>query len=175
MAQYRKSPRAPFIDYDEGAYFITICTKNSRYYFGDINDGIMYLSKIGSFVSEQLRRASEINPSVRVDTYVVMPNHIHAIIFLSKNPEPNSSAQRPPNPSLRANAELPRYVPALSRYVNSFKGAVTKYAKSIGCEFGWHSRYHDHLIRGHKEELHIAQYIIDNVKKWEEDCFYPDK
>ena len=54
-------------------------------YFGEISEGEMHLSAIGAFVSEQLGRASEFNSNIEVVLYVVMPNHIHAIVVLNDN------------------------------------------------------------------------------------------
>lgn len=107
--------------------------------------------------------------------YIVMPNHIHAIVRVNADISDaeidTGIVQRSPNPSLRANSTCLRHVTALSKYVNSLKGAVTKYAKANGWEFGWQPRYHDHLIRNKPDGNHISEYIANNVAKWQEDCF----
>lgn len=187
--QFRKSPRAKFLDYDAGIFFITICTKNKIHYFGKIINEKMHLSPIGEIVDYQLANAEKLCNYVDVPLYVVMPNHIHAIVICrdialrcvnenstcqrhvpTENYQPIS--QRNPNPSLRDNPTCQRHVPTLSRYISSLKGAVTKLARNINPEFGWQERYHDHLIRGNRDGNKIAEYIENNVAKWNSDCFY---
>lgn len=180
MDQFRKSPRATFLDYDNGAFFITICTRKRMLYFGEIYDNEMHLNKIGKFAELQLKSASCYCRDINVPLLVVMPNHIHAIVVVSFKELPlacsvSNMQQRNPNPSLRANPTVERHVPKLSRYISSFKGSITKYAKSQGLDFGWQSRYHDHFIRGNHDGNRISEYIVNNVAKWHEDCFSKDE
>ena len=176
MEQYRKTPRAHFIDYDYGDYFITICTKEKLHFFGEIQDGIMMLTDIGRFVDIQLSRSNEYCKGIEVIQHVVMPNHIHAIVRvdakMTNDDIDTGMLLRSPNPALRANPTCQRHVPTLSKYVNSLKGAVTKYAKTNSFEFGWQSRYYDHLIRGVKDGNRISEYISNNIAKWQDDCFH---
>ena len=113
--QYRKTPRASFLDYENGQYFITICTRNKKHFFGTIRDGKMILSHIGKFVELQLNRCSEFYPDMEMQLFVVMPNHIHFIISTNGNRDCNAAEQRSPNSALRANPDCHRFVPALSR------------------------------------------------------------
>lgn len=176
MNQYRKTPRANFLNYDEGDYFITICTKDRLHYFGEICDGSMHYSEIGLFCLNQLENANLYNDKIEMVVHVVMPNHIHAIVRVKSGSNGLTGSgeniqRRSPNPALRACPTCQRHVPALSRYISSFKGAVTKYARSNNSEFGWQGRYHDHFIRGAQDGNNIYEYIINNVSRWEEDCF----
>lgn len=180
MEQYRKNVRAKFLDYDGGNYFITICTKGRKHYLGEIYNEEMHLSNIGKYITSQLDSASELCRDIDVPLYVVMPNHIHAIVCVNRRDMPSAclegdTQQRSPNPALRANPTCQRHVPALSRYVTSLKGAVTKYAKAHNLEFGWQSRYHDHFIRGDKDGNKISDYIISNIANWHNDCFFEDE
>lgn len=180
MEQFRKSPRVGFLDYDNGDYFITICTKNKVHYFGDIYNGEMHLSALGKFVETQLGMASTFNKGIDVPVFTVMPNHIHAIVCIKCRDMPlacssGDAQQRSPNPSLRVNPAYQRHVPALSRYISSLKGAVSKFAKSNGHDFDWQPRFHDHYIRGSHDGNRIAEYIINNVARWQEDCFNQDE
>lgn len=170
MNQFRKPTRAKFLDYDTGDYFVTLCTKDKIHYFGEIIGGEMKLNAVGEFAARQLELASTFNSKIVVSLYVVMPNHIHAIVSINDSPTPTNyfTEQRSPNPSERANHEDSRYIPALSKYINSFKGAVTKFARLNGTDFGWQSRYNDHRIRGAEDGRYIAQYILNNVSRWSE-------
>ena len=170
MKQYRISPRANFIDYDGGAFFITINTKDFKHYFGEITDGRMNLSVIGEFLCKQLDSCRDFVDNIEIPIYVVMPNHIHAIIvvkgdFTRKNILQNR--QRNPNSALRCNPDDERHIPSLTKYISSLKGSVTKYAKSTGIKFSWHTRYYDRMLRNDDEWNRASQYIEDNVAKWE--------
>lgn len=170
MEQYRKTPRTKYLGYLTGNYFITICTASRRPYFGMIADGEMVLSNIGLFVDSQLRHASDFT-DFEVPLWVVMPEHIHAIVCIPDNPvsEPASPLeQRSVASPLRACSGEQRQVPNLSRYINSLKGAVTKFARRNDIDFAWQSRYYDHLIRDSHDGNNIAEYILSNVaKRWE--------
>ncbi len=181
MAQYRKTPRASWIPYNEGLYFITICTEGKRHFFGEIHNGQMNLSQIGLFVDNELKNPQIHNKHIKIPMYVVMPNHIHAIIEVEsldsdyyENTTALSAEIRTPNPAQRCNPDMPRHVPALSRYINMFKGAVSRYAGRNKLVFQWQSRYHDHLIRGASDGNKIADYIENNIARWNKDC-YNDK
>lgn len=177
MNQYRKSPRAQFIHYDGGDYFITICTKGRKPYFGEICGGEMHFSQIGRYLDTQLKLATQLCGYVEIPLYVVMPNHIHAIVCIRRDvplARIDVGLMRSPNPSLRPDPTCQRHVPTLSRYVNSLKGAVTRYARLMGVEFEWQSRYHDHYIRNNCDGNNISEYISNNVARWDTDCFYFD-
>jgi len=82
------STRAPFWDYGwNGAYFITICTKNRENYFGEISDGKIELSEIGEIARQEWLKTFEMRPDMKLTMgeYVIMPNHFHAIIIIGEN------------------------------------------------------------------------------------------
>jgi len=60
----------------------------------------------------------------------------------------------------------------LSVVIRQIKQSVTRFAKQNNIEFYWQSSFHDHIIRNQKEMDLISEYIENNVRKWEEDCFY---
>ena len=175
MTQPRKSPRAGFINYDYGDYFITTCTQNRKQFFGEIIDGEMLLNDVGRFLDKQLLRCSEFTDKVTVLQHVVMPNHLHAIVSvdapISIEEMENGMDMRNPNPMQRIFSEDRRHIPLLSKYVNSLKGAVTKFAKAHIPDFGWQSRYYDHLIRGTNDAKNISEYIDKNISNWPSDEF----
>ena len=80
----RKSPRLRGYDYSqEGAYFVTICTHNRAYLFGDVVNGEMALSNVGEIAQQEIRKIPEYWPGlVDIDMVVVMPNHVHMIVVL---------------------------------------------------------------------------------------------
>ena len=67
-----------------GAYFITICTQNRIHYFGEIENREMQLSKIGKMAEKYWYEIPKHFPFVKLDAFIVMPNHIHGIIIIDK-------------------------------------------------------------------------------------------
>ena len=65
-------------------YFITICTENKNHWFGEVCDGVMVLSKEGRIVEECWLKIPQYYPYVILDSFVVMPNHVHGIIIIDK-------------------------------------------------------------------------------------------
>lgn len=153
----RKNIRAEFHDYSGGEYFITICTRDKEHYFGKIVQSEMNFSIIGKFAHLALESLHTHYSYVEVPLFVVMPNHVHAII------------------SIRESADAPGSIPtirtALGVVVGGFKQSVTRFARRNSIDFGWQSRYHDHIIRGIKDGNKIAEYIENNVARWDSDCF----
>lgn len=162
----RKSPRAKFHDYSGGSYFVTICTENKAHFFGEIHDGEMHLSQIGEYCAQQFDYISMHYPYAETVLYVVMPNHIHAIIHIDDNGAVSADNNRTHEPC------VPTFRTALSVVIGGLKRAVTMYARRNNIEFGWQSRYHDHIIRGSRDGNMIAEYIENNVARWANDCFY---
>src|SRR4030043_934673 len=77
------SSRLPEWDYSTpGYYFVTICTQNRASWFGEIKEDQMILSPAGIIAVEDLGKISHIYPNISIDTSVVMPNHIHAIVVI---------------------------------------------------------------------------------------------
>lgn len=150
----RKPNRLKEYDYSKnGAYFITICTQDREELFWSVGEtcGFPYtLSAYGDIVNKEIMRIVDIyNETVKVDKYVVMPNHIHLIIVLQSDGRPQAA-------------------PTISRVVKQFKGAVSK---KIGFTI-WQKSFHDHIIRNENDYREIWEYIDTNPLKWEEDCFY---
>ncbi|MDE6342895.1 MAG: transposase [Muribaculaceae bacterium] len=151
----RKSPRAPFCDYCDGNFFVTICTKEKENSFGEIRNGMMQYSNIGKYCDIQLREIELHYPYAKVLVHQVMPNHIHAIVSI----EPDG------------NNDIPKIRPLLGVVIGGMKRAVTMFARRNHEVFGWQTRYHDHLIRGTKDYNMIWEYIENNVERWQSDCF----
>ena len=83
------SARAQWWDYGrDGIYFITICTHNRKFYFGDIKDGKMILSQVGVLADVFWHEIPNHAKNVTLCEFKVMPNHIHGIIILDGNEKP---------------------------------------------------------------------------------------
>ena len=156
----RKHPRLKEYDYSmPGAYFITICTQDKRCLLSRIvGQGLapaeIRLTEYGAIAAEQLLLLEKRYPFVKVDRYVIMPNHIHIILLLEENAE---SVRRP----------------AVSDIVCAYKSLTTKSCKQkrpIAKLF--QTSFYDHVIRGREDYLGIAEYIENNPKQWELDKLY---
>jgi REP element-mobilizing transposase RayT len=66
----------------EGSYFITICTKDKKHYFGKIINKEIKISKIGVIADILWHEIKNRAKNVELGAFVVMPNHIHGILTL---------------------------------------------------------------------------------------------
>ncbi|MBP3337499.1 MAG: transposase [Clostridia bacterium] len=153
----RKPTRLKGYDYSTpGAYFITICVKDRKQLLSKIvgaDSHIVpknYLSNCGLICDKYINNINNKYENVTVDKYVIMPNHIHLIIFLHGTMKASSPTKN------------------IETIIRSFKTLVTK---EIGYSI-WQRSYHDHIIRGEKDYQKIWEYINTNPLKWESDCFY---
>lgn len=180
----RKSPRANFHDYSGGDYFVTICTRDKEHYFGQIvpaNVGThgscvqeydMKFTQISKYCHEQLDSLSSHYPYALIPLFVVMPNHLHAIIRIDAPTTDNQRTHEPLTDNQRTHEPcVPTVRTALSVVIGRFKRAVTMFARRNNIDFGWQSRYHDHIIRDAHDGNRIAEYIENNIARWAEDCY----
>jgi len=197
--RYRiSSSRASWHNYNGGVYFVTICTKNREHYFGEIAcnqalspSSVMHLSAVGGYVDEQLRNVSSHYPYAQIPLWVVMPNHVHAIVVIhSETPTVETmctsslqssvcTSSRSSNPSRWKNTVINEQMQLvshkrglLSTAVGGLKRAVSCFANTNRIMFAWQPRFHDHMIRTVEEQNRIADYIEHNVFRWKSDCFY---
>ena len=75
------------------------------------------------------------------------------------------------NPKNQIMANISPSRGSLPAIIRSYKSAVTKCCNENELQFGWQSRFHDHIIRNALELRRIRNYIIQNPAKWKEDCF----
>ncbi len=167
LGRPRRSPRLRGFDYTTpGAYFVTICTQGRLLLFGDIRHGVASLSDAGHMIAESWEKLHEQFPDTEVDTFVVMPNHTHAVIVLSEVQELSGSARV-----------------SLTRVIQAFKSRTTvEYARGVRESRWpafdgklWQTRYHDHIVRDEVGLEQIRRYIADNPLKWGEDAENPAK
>jgi len=89
--RYRiSSARAHWHAYDDGAYFVTICTGHREHYFGEISEGKMQLTAVGKYVANILQTISAHCPYAEIPSFVIMPNHLHAIVLIDGNKIPST-------------------------------------------------------------------------------------
>ncbi|MGO9119202.1 MAG: transposase, partial [Desulfomonilaceae bacterium] len=111
----RRSIRLADYDYSQGgAYFVTICTHDRKCLFGNISNGEMRLNEVGEIVQDVWLRTEQIRREISLDTFVLMPNHVHGVVFICDDAESPTRATRQ-SPLVRLRACSHREVEVLSR------------------------------------------------------------
>ena len=152
-------------------YYVTICTKNFKCWFGEIREGKVILNDIGKIVEEEWLKTKEMRMNVDLDYYVIMPNHFHGIIIIldvetsrwdvSKSKE---TGQRPVSTRFKSNS--------FGSIIGQFKSICTKRIHKLGILFPWQPRFYDHIIRNEADLRRIVNYSQNNPLKWESDEYY---
>lgn len=115
----------------------------------------MELNEFGIIVNNQLQWLENQYPYVVLHHYIVMPNHIHAIIEID---------------SMHTNSLK---IKSLSELMGAFKTTSSKLIHLAGYpDFKWQRSFHDHIIKDEKSYLNISNYIETNPERWEKDKFY---
>ncbi|MBI9071846.1 MAG: transposase [Melioribacteraceae bacterium] len=158
MVHHRKANRIKNYDYsNSGYYFVTICTKNNKHYFGDVCNGKMVLNNNGEIVDKWWNWLSEQYNYCFLDEYQIMPDHFHGILIIDRE-----------NVGTSRNLSLPKKVKSLSELIGAFKTKSSAEIHKLGkSEFNWHRSFYDRIIRNEKELFETRKYIIQNPLKWE--------
>ncbi len=176
----RRSVRLQWLDYrSAGFYFVTICTHDRRYAFGEVVNGTMRLNAVGAIAQAQWVILSQRFAGVLVDRSVVMPNHVHGIIVIYKATNITQVPTRfqpsrqkmieEHNPAL----SVPYQPPSLGQIVRTYKAATCRLIRKAGAQdFSWQGNYFDIAIRSDEQLAQIRQYVLDNPTTWERDKLY---
>ncbi len=178
----RKSPRAFWHDYNGGLYFVTIVTQNRKPYFGSITDGVMHLSPIGQILEKHITALLDHFPYANNVQFVIMPNHVHLLVYVDKDKAATYHRSHKTVVSLSQHQKRSHYFSdvaqlqgLLSVIIGGIKSATTREVRKLGLAFGWQSRFHDHIVKGHDDWMLINDYIYHNVERWSNDMFNPSK
>jgi putative transposase len=173
---HRRSIRLKGYDYTQpGAYLVTICTKDRLCLFGEVVDGEMRLNPWGEIVREEWLKTAQIRPYVRLheDEFVVMPNHVHGIIWIMDDDVVGAWRRRAPTADHDATLErfgAPYPVPFLPLSVRSNPPhkRINALRNTPGVPI-WQRNYYEHIIRNEDALNRIRQYIVDNPVRWASD------
>ena len=164
---HRHSIRLRGWDYRRGgAYFVTIVTYDRAPLFGEVVDGVVVASEFGRIVVEEWERTTQLRPYVRLDAFVVMPNHVHGIVWIVEDETMAVGAQRRCAPPTNV---LPR---SLGAIVRAFKSIVTKRINRIRDTPGapvWQRNYYERIVRDEQGLNAIRGYIQNNPANWKSD------
>jgi REP element-mobilizing transposase RayT len=182
---HRRSIRLKGYDYAQaGAYFVTICTHNRACLFGDIVDDSIRLNDAGQLVQEVWTVIPTQHPGIAIDEFVVMPNHIHAIImiastttvgaqFIAPHSAPHSGSPGPPATiGTTGTAGAMNHAPTVGAIVRAYKARVTVAINQRQGTRGvpvWQRNFYEHIIRDDDTLDRIRQYIVDNPAQWAHD------
>ena len=119
----RKSIRLKEYDYSRpGEYFITICTYDKKCVFGEVIEEKIKLSPIGEIAKKCWEEIPEYFPKVKLDEYVIMPNHVHGVIIITDGRDLINQIPTENNFPLMKNPKL-----TLGKIIRHYKARTAKY------------------------------------------------
>lgn len=176
---HRHSIRLKGYNYTQpGAYFITICTKARQCLFGNVVKSEMQLNYLGHIAFNYWQTIPDHFPHIELDTFVVMPNHLHGILIMT---DKHAGEQQfcALNQHLDCNTEKfgkPVHG-SISTIIRSYKGVVTKRINIIWHTKGqsiWQRNFYEHIGREQKSLDNIREYILNNPQRWTDDPENPE-
>jgi REP element-mobilizing transposase RayT len=137
----------------DGHYFVTIAAKDEKDHFSDIIDGRVNLTVAGRYVEKQLHWLTEQYSYVRLDSYIIMPNHVHCILLLQYGSS-HISLQQQRKRSLTELIEL---------FKSTSERLIHLFARR---DFGWQRRSFEHYIRNKRTLQDLRIFIKNNPRYW---------
>ena len=119
------------------------------------------MKEYGIFVNDQINEINSVYEKIQIIKYVIMPDHVHMIIYIFDEDKIINGTSGTPSPT---NRMIPSLISVLKRFVN----------KKTGFNI-WQRSYYDHIIRNKKEFLEIWEYIENNPLNWINNNFNQNK
>lgn len=172
--KHRKKHRLKNFDYGSyGYYYVTICTLNRINILCKIvgSDALVAPTEIGKKVMECFNNIALLNDNIEIDTFVLMPNHIHAIIII-KNTDYIEQKQKKYDFEILER----RGRRSLQGLIKDFKSVTTRYYKkayNIDTSL-WQNSFYDEIIKNQNHYHNVYQYIQTNPLRWQEDDLYKE-
>lgn len=169
------SHRKPNWDYsNSGFYFITLVLQNRNCLLGDIVNDEMILSDFGVIVKAEWEQSFEIRSELFLDEYVIMPNHIHAVVALKKTDDIDveethgrvSLQRKPKSISSFIAGYKSRVNTIINNYIDDNELSIPKYNRSNRF---FQPNYYDHIIKNAQSLENIRNYIVNNPVNWKND------
>ncbi len=163
----RRSIRLTGYDYAQaGAYFVTICTLNRLLLFER--------DTIRAIATECWLQIPAHFPTLELDEWIIMPNHIHGILVITTAAQGRGVQLNAPTRSGNMHSQLSPYRGTLGVVIRTYKGAVTTLCRQTDqADFAWQRNYYERIIRNEDELNRARQYIIDNPQNWSSDLYNP--
>jgi len=166
----RKANRLPNYDYSAtGYYFLTINIKNKLNLFGNIVDSKMILSDAGKVADQYWAQIPNHYSNIKLDEWVIMPNHIHGILIIS-------GEKRTAQCAVLTDSKQQKRHNLLSTVIRTYKTLVKREIKKDDkmIDFAWQRSFYDHVIRNDETLLKIREYTQNNPLKWQLDDYYTE-
>lgn len=165
---HRRSLRLREYDYSQpGGYFVTICVQDRACLLGGVDQDVIRLNAAGLAIQSRWERIPSRFPNVSCDSMIVMPNHVHGILLLSREP---------PEPGSLDDSVT------LGDAIQWFKTMTTnKYIRGVKSRGWprftgrlWQRNYYEHIIRDDRDLDRIRTYIEANPSRWATDAENPE-
>jgi REP element-mobilizing transposase RayT len=159
--RYRvESTRLANWDYSRSWYFVTVCAEDKKCSLGQAVDGQIMLSEAGLIADAEMNAVSSHYLNVIIDRYVVMPNHVHAIVVIDTDHVYSPVETRLAASPVGAHGRLPNIV-------GGYKAGVSRICHAKGfSDFAWQARFHDHILRSNASVSSVRDYIDQNPQNW---------
>ncbi len=176
----RKRLRHDGYDYRKsGAYFVTICIEESLPLLGRAEQDTIALTDAGNMVTEVWQALPDTFPNAKLDTFVVMPNHLHFIIWLTELLPPQETMIRDEPHSVTSIKNMNPSLPDVMQWFKSLTTAKYRHGvHTLGWPVFpgrlWQRSYYEHIIRSDTALYTIQRYIQENPKRWHLDRYHPN-
>lgn len=162
---HRQSIRLSEYDYSKpGIYFITICANDHKNLFGQNINGLIELNRVGYFVKKCWKNIPKHYPNIKLDAFIILPDHIHGILKIVVGAQNFVVAQN----FVPLRNEFQKIIPrSIGAIVRGFKIGVTKYCNQKNIFQIWQRNFHDRIVRDESELWSKRRYIQNNpMKHW---------
>jgi len=152
---------------------VTFATRNMECLFGSCENGEIRLNGYGEIVAEEWDKTGEIRPEISLDAFIIMPNHIHAIIAINNYKTEGAVLRADRQAKERGLGR--RRSGSLGLIVGQFKAAVSKRINELRGTPGAairHRNYYERIIRDEVDLGRTRKYIRNNPSMWREDKFH---
>ena len=167
---HRRSVRREGHDYSSaGCYFLTICAARRGEIFGRIEDGELQINRFGKIVCEEWARIAEMREEIELDDWIVMPDHLHAIIHIIHSRDVLGDAAFGHTPCAGTNTR------SVASLVGGFKSAATSRINALRGQPTkvWQRNYWEHIVRDERDLENHRRYISENPTRWQTKRDYP--
>jgi REP element-mobilizing transposase RayT len=156
----RKHNRLPGYDYSQnGYYFITVCTQGRIEWFAEVGNDKIILNGYGEILQKCWHDLPIHYKNIKLDEFVIMPNHIHVIIIIDNGNVGNGLKPFPTNHGLSE----------IVRGLKTFSSRKINETINDGVNFRWQKSFYDHVIRDEISLNRIREYIRNNPALWDDD------
>ena len=162
IARHRRTHYENNLEYHRQAYFVTISTDQNHHFFGTHTNGQVRLSELGCLAHRSWHTMMDQWPNVERDKFIIMPNHVHAILWFTK-----ASSGRHDQPLHRGHTQ-----PQVVDVLENFRSSVTDF---LCAEYGflpftvWNDESWYHEVHGEDALELTRRYILQNPQRWHMD------